>query len=208
MYALLHNNQIKVGPRQYSYAFFKQYLTEQNIQTDIPFEYNKLDSITITKDITIIKVIEPLIPSHNSLTEQLAGPFYDLTVEPITGIYNVVDRELTAAKNDLISRVAVKRYEKETAGTTITVQNKELKVDTARDARHIWFQSLMLLPNGSTQKFKFDGGIWLELTKADIEMIVASIVGHVQGAFDWEAAKVIEIEGTTDKAGLESIVVE
>ena len=133
--------------------------------------------------------------------------YYDTSVEPITGYYEVADRDLTAAKNDLKAKAADERYRKECSGVKVTIQGTEVLIDTNRDARHIWFQSLMLLPAGVSQKFKFDREIWLNLTKDDISAVVAAIVAHVQGAFDWESAKIVEIDSAVDKVALEAVVI-
>ena len=206
MYALLDKSQIKVGPRNYTYSFFKEYLDNNNIIFDLPFDFADT-SLIINDDIKIVRVQDPIMPVHNSLTEQLAGPYYDISVEPITGYYTVADRDLTAAKNDLKAKAADERYRKECSGVKVTIQGTEVLIDTNRDARHIWFQSLMLLPAGVSQKFKFDREIWLNLTKEDISTVVSAMVAHVQGAFDWESAKIVEIDGAVDKVALEAVVI-
>ena len=206
MYALLDKSQIKVGPRQYAVSFFKEYLDKNNVAFDLPFDFSD-ESIVISDDIKIVRVQDPTTPSYNSVTEQLAGPYYDTSVEPITGYYEVADRDLTAAKNDLKAKAAEERYRKECSGVKVTIQGTEVLIDTNRDARHIWFQSLMLLPAGVSQKFKFDREIWLNLTKDDISTVVTAIVAHVQDAFDWESAKIVEIDSAVDKVALEAVVI-
>lgn len=206
MYALIHNNQIKVGPRQYHYTFFSDYLKSQGIESDLPLTYNSSDTIVFSETAKLVFVEEPTIPSYNSLTEQLAGPYYNIDVEPIAGYYDVVDRAIDAAKNELKSKLAGNRYTYEIAGTKVTIQGQKVSVDTDREGRNIWMQSFMLLPEGSVQKFKFPSEqIWIDMTKSDIQIVVQAIMAHVQLAFDWESSKVIEIESASDKATIESI---
>jgi hypothetical protein len=205
MYALIDKNEIKVGPREYSIAFFRDYLQTQNVEYSLPYEYSSQDAMIINDDIKIVKVAGPVIPDHNSITEQLAGPYWDITNDPITGHYEVADRDIIAIKNDLIARVADKRYTKEISGCKVTIQNTEVSVSTDRNDRNIWIQAATVMGDGVARKFKFDNGIWLELILADIQTIIGAIATHVQSAFEWEASKVTEIESANDKIALATI---
>jgi hypothetical protein len=57
-----------------------------------------------------------------------------------------------------------------------------------------------------TVNWKFPEG-WLTLTKADLGAAVTAGVAHIQSSFDWEKAKVEEIEAATDAATLDVIVI-
>jgi hypothetical protein len=207
-YALLRNNQIVVGPRDYRVSFFNQYLTENGVQSELPSVYSGTDPITINGTYQIVPVMDAIIPQYSTLTEQLVGPLWDTSVIPITGAYTVTDRDLTAAKNDLKERLANFRYKKETAGTTVNIQGQSVFVSTDRgDDRNIWFQSSVLLPAGSTQMFKFPGDVWINLTKSDIDMVVSAITTTVQAAFNWENVQAIDIDAAQDKSALETILV-
>lgn len=207
MYALLDNGQIKVGPREYHRGMFNLYLNEVGVESNLPPSYYEQDTIQVSESIKLV-FVEPLaIPEHNALTQQLSGPFFNASVEPITGYYDVEDKPLWAAQQSLKDVVADNRYQKEIAGTKVTLQGQEVSIGTNRgDDRNIWFQSFVLLAEGSTQKFKFPSeGIWLELSKAEIGQVVQAIVQFVQAAFDWEASVVAQIEATTTKEELEAI---
>nr|QMP83623.1 MAG: hypothetical protein [Caudoviricetes sp.] len=206
-YALLNNDQIKVGPREYNVTFFRAYLEDNNISTNsVPVTYTGSDPIIITDSISIVPVSDPIIPEYNPYTEQLAGPYWDATAIPITGYYEVSDVAIDSAKNIMKSELASNRYNQEVSVLKTTVQGTDVSIPTNRGYdRDIWFQMLALLPEGSVQKFKFDGGIWLDLTKTDIQTIVSEMVLHVQTAFDWEAGKVVDIDAATSKSELEAI---
>lgn len=206
-YALVHNNQIKVGPRDYHKAFFEDYLREINNDQYLPMVYESSEVIHIADKLDILPVSEPVIPAHNTLTEQLAGPYYDITTTIIHPSYEIAPVPLDAVKNTLKAKLAENRYNLEVSGTKTTIQSKELTLDTGRgDDRNIWFQALFLLPEGSTQNFKFPKEqVWLELSKAEIQQIVTAIMTHVQMAFEWEATKIAEIDAATTKEELEAI---
>jgi hypothetical protein len=205
MYALIHKNEIKVGPRDYHVAFFNKFFEDNSIAHQAPNYYDSRESIIFDDDSKIVWVNDAVMPSYNPITEQLSGPYWDVSSEPVSGYYEVVDRSLDSGKSDLKSMVASARYTQEVSGVKVMIQGTELLIDTSRDSRDIWFQSLVLLPDNATQEFKFSSDQWLVLSKTDIQMIVNSIVSHVQSAFSWESAKIIEINSANDKLQLQNI---
>ena len=50
--------------------------------------------------------------------------------------------------------------------------------------------------DNDTVQWKFPEA-WLNLTKQELGLIVATGAGHVQGSFDWEVSKVAEIDNCT-----------
>jgi frataxin-like iron-binding protein CyaY len=205
MYALIHKNEIKVGPRDYHVAFFNKFFEDNSLAHQAPNYYDSRESIIFDDDSKIVWVNDAIIPSYNPITEQLAGPFWDSSSEPVSGYYEVADRSLDSAKNDLKASLANNRYNLEVSGVKVTIQGTELLIDTSRDNRNIWFQSLVLLPDNSTQEFKFSADQWLVLSKTDIQTIVNAIVSHVQSAFVWESSKIVEINSANDKLQLQNI---
>ncbi len=53
--------------------------------------------------------------------------------------------------------------------------------------------------SGGPYNFKFDDGTWLEITKENLEYIISQIDLKVQEAFDWERAKLAEIDACETK---------
>lgn len=205
-YALLDNNQIKVGPRDYNRGFWDRYLEEVGVESNLPWTYNEQEVITVNDNIKIVPVAEPVTPSYSSRTEQLAGPYWDVTQVPITGYYDVADQPLDSAKNSLKAEVAVNRYNQEIKGLKLTVQDTEVFIATGRGQdRDIWLQSYVLMNDTDTIKYKFSTDVWKTLTKTEVKTIVDVIKTHVQDAFAWEASKILEIGGAVDKSALEAI---
>ena len=204
-YALVDNDSIKVGPRTYHPAFFKKYLDRQNIVFELPDRYDSVDTIQISDTVKIVKVMDPDIPEYDSLTEQLAGPYWDVLVEPITGTYSVADQTIESMRSNAKEIVASNRYNNEIAGVDVDINGTTVHVSTARDDRHIWIQAMLLMDDVTPQAFKFDNNIWLNLLKADIQTIINAIMAKVQSAFDWESGKVAEIDAATTKAEIQAI---
>lgn len=148
----------------------------------------------------VAPVVEPEIvkPEYDPLMQQLVGPD--------EGIYTIVDRDLEDIKADVKEMIAAARHTKETGMVDIVIQGQDLQVSAARDDRNIWFQSSVLLPEGSTQKFKFSSDIWLDLSKIEIEAVVQAIMFHVQSSFAWEFNKLSALDAVTDSAGIQDLI--
>ena len=151
MYALTQNNQIKVGPREYYWSAFRNFLEQEGISTDnLPLNYSGTDPIILNETTRIVPVVIEAQPAYNQYTEQLAGPTYTITDTLVTGAYTVADREITAAKNSMKSTLAANRYVEENTSITLTVQATEVTVSTTRGFdRDIWFQICLLYTSPS-----------------------------------------------------------
>jgi hypothetical protein len=155
----------------------------------------------INDEFSIIPV-EESFPSHNTKIEQLAGPFYTFTDTLATASYTVVPKSIESVKSELKTIVASNRYGKEVAGTKVTIQGKEVSVSTTRGDRDIFLQALQLGADG--KNWKFDEGFFV-LSIVELQSIVGAIVGAVQGAFDWEASKISEIDSAESLEVLDAI---
>jgi hypothetical protein len=82
-------------------------------------------------------------------------------------------------------QAADERWIKETAGTTTTIQDTVVTVDTARGSRDIFVQKYLLMLDSDVVTWKFPE-TWLSLTKTDLGQVVAAGASHVQSAFAWE----------------------
>jgi len=206
-YALIDNNIIKVGPRDWHQRFFLDYLNEQNINFYLPPKYESTESIQITDTVYVVPVEEPIYPEMLPYTEQLAGPYWNVNSTLITGYYGVTDVPIDSAKNSLKEYAAAVRYSVENSIIKITLHETEVTIPTARgEDRDIWFQSLVLLPDTMSQKYKFSAeDKWLTLTKSDIQTIVTAIMMHVQQCFDWEFNIVDRLNLASTKEELNSI---
>lgn len=200
-YAIVHNNQIKVGPRDYHIGFFNDYLQLNNVSYNFPFDA-PIEAVAINDEISLVPVQDPEIPNHNPITEQLAGPIYDVSATLITGTYNVVDIPIDVARSKMKEILASIRYFKENTVIEITVQDTLVKVDTSRGStRDFWTTTYLLMGENDTKLVKFINGVWLTLTKADINTILSEINNTVQNAFAWENEQITLAE-SNDKDAL------
>ena len=108
--------------------------------------------------------------------------------------------------NFLTSLDYVERYNKEVSGTTVTIQGTVIALSTARDGRDSFAQKYVLMADSDSIRWKFAEG-WFTLSKTEVASIANAINSHVQSAFDWESAKVDEIESKTTAEELDAVVI-
>jgi hypothetical protein len=206
MYGLIHNNKIQVGPREWSYWFFKKYLNDNNLTySQAQLSISDPGESVIGDGWKILKTSID-VPSYNSLFEQLEGPFWTINANDITGYYNVIDVSVASAKNNMKSIVAANRYIVEIGGVDYTLaDNTVVNLYTNREDRNAYLDAMLIIQPEDTITFKFKKGIFKPLTKADLQGIVGVGSFHIASVFNWEATKVGEIETTQTIAALKLI---
>lgn len=205
MYGLIHNNKIRVGPRNWSYTFFKNYLEKNNLDySNVPF--NEPENSIIENDFKILKVSELIIPTYNSLFEQLAGPYWTIDENNITGYYDVVDSDINLIKNHMKEIIAANRYEVEIDGIDFTFSdNTVVGIYTSRDDRSVYLDALLVMSDTDTIDFKFKNNKFKTVTKSDLQSIVGIGSMHIKNVFGWESEKCNDIDSASDISALKLI---
>jgi hypothetical protein len=193
MYNLISNNRVILGPITYSKFRFEDELKALNIQQELPYQTE--DAIIINETTGIYPTLPTIMPDHNGVFEQLVGPSFEIIDNKVQYTYTKTDRPVEHIKTDLKATVAANRWKYETSGVTVSIQGNDVWVPTAKGDRDIFLQSMQL--GIDNVNWKFDN-LWLTITNADLQAIVAAMLAKIQACFDWEAAKVTEIENATD----------
>ena len=199
MYALIHNDKIQVGPRTWSYSFFKSYLEEEGLDYSALTRTAPEDNKIITDDWKIIPVTQIIEPGYDSPFEQLAGPYWDIQEEFITGTYDVVPNSLGMAQGIQKDKVTTTRYQIEIGGCPFTfADGTEVNLYTTREDRSVYIEALQILPDDESILFKFAGSIFKLVSKEELNNIVMTGAAHIQAAFVWESEKHTEIDACVD----------
>lgn len=200
----MENGFVINGPRDWNWRSFENTLRDDlEIEYKLPLSKNDKAPIQINESVSI-HWCELEYPEHNSKIEYLHGPFWTVVDGIAMGTYQVIARDLGLVKADLKEKVAANRWRKEVAGTTATIQNIVVTVDTNRGDRDIFVQKYLLMSENETVEWKFPEG-WLTLTKADLGIAVQAGATHVQAQFVWEAGKVQEIDLCTTAVELDAV---
>ena len=105
-----------------------------------------------------------------------------------------LDAEMAARKQQLAQRIASRRWQAETAGTTVS----GMPLDTDRDSQALITGAAlaaMLDPEYSIQ-WKTQGG-FVELDAQQIIAVASAVRAHVQACFDREAELLAELDAGT-----------
>lgn len=206
MYVLVHKERVLVGPRDWNRPMFEGALEKLKIQVLLPRRDPQELPFIINED-TYITNAAIVIPPHNEKIETYHGPYWNFENKDLAvGTYEIKERPLGSIREILFKQAADERYRKEVSGAKLTVQGLEVSLDTSRDGRNIFLQKYTLMSDTDTVNWKFPEG-WLTLTKAELGSIVVAGATHIQSAFDWEKAKVEEIEAADTAALLDAIII-
>lgn len=207
MFALVQNNTIVVGPREWSYWVFKDYL-EQNLLNSSQLPITFTDPV-ITEEWKLLPITELVEPQHDSLFQQYAGPYWTIYDTYITGYYNVIDSSIDLIKSHLKNKIASNRYDLEVQGFNYTFpDNVVVGVYTSREDRSVYLDALIVMGDNDTIDFKFQNSIFKSVTKAQLQSIVGLGSQHIKNAFAWESSKILEIDNAATIDDLKLITVE
>lgn len=203
MYVLVHQGRVLVGPMAWNRAMFDgnleklkiNFLLPRSEPTNLPLQINES---------TVIKRVEFNYPEYNKKTHYLEGPYWNHEGEVSIAFYEVKPQPVEAVKARLKEVVAENRWKKEVAGTQVTVQGKQVTVDTSRGNRDVFVQKYLLMPEDGVVGWKFPEG-WFTLSKPDLGAVVQAGAAHVESAFAWEAQKVTLIDYCNTLAELDAI---
>jgi len=204
MWALISNQILEVGPRDWNRWVFQGWIQENlNTLISLPQLPASDDVIVVNSFTSIVPVVWDPDPVYNSRIQQLSGPILTVNTDSITGSYSVSDQPIAQVQNTMLGQLALNRYNQEVSGCTVTLQGLTLPVSTDRVTRQIWFNAIQ--QNIASQTWKFDNTTWLTLSLAEMQSVADAMTAHVQAAFDWEKSLHDQITSATDLATLANL---
>lgn len=203
-YLITKNSQILLGPVAWNPGYFSNMLKLRDIVADFPLI--EPNGYLETNGLQIYPVMEMLEPAHNSLYEELAGPYWEFKSNSVSGFYKVRTRPIHTTKRALYEKVASVRYTKEVQGVKVTVAGIDVTCDTSREGK-LPFITAYMTTSTDTISWKFPEAI-LDITRTDLENIVTAISQHVQTQFNWEKTILEQIDAATTVEELRSISME
>ena len=205
MYALINGQELLLGPVAFNYRMINSVLEEE---LEVEFRVTSQDyqnvPISITEDIKILPARND-IPEYDPRFQSVAQTSHTITDTEVVFGYGVSDKPLEQVKDEYKAGVAPERWNKENTTVTVTINGKEITVSTSRDNR-LSIVSKLLSGDGP-YNFKFNDGVWEEISKTDLQTILTEIDNVVQAAFDWELAKLAEIDASVDGEAVYAVVI-
>lgn len=205
MYAVIYDNRVLVGPMNWNRGMFQGALERKGIQYPLPRTAPDNLPLTINEHAKIMRVDE-IRPAMNPLVEFYYGPLWDITEETAIANYEVHDSPIESMRYNLKQVAAQERYKREVLGTTTTIQDQTITIDTNRGARDIFVQKYLLMSDSDLVNWKFPEG-WLTLTKQDLGLAVQASAQYIQSCFDWELNIAEQIDLAQTKQDLLAIII-
>jgi hypothetical protein len=205
MYALVNGQELLLGPIAFNYRMINSVLEEE---LEVNFRVTSQDylnvPITFTEDIKILPARNE-VPEHDPRFQSVSQTSHEITDNEVVFYYGISDKPLEQIKGEYKARVAPERWNKENITVTVTINSKEITVSTSRDNRLSLVSKL--LSGDGPYNFKFNDGVWAEISKTDLQTILTAIDTVVQAAFDWELAKLAEIDACEDGEAVYAVVI-
>ena len=194
--ALIHNNSLILGPMGYNVRMINSELEELEVEETItPSSYTDLP-IHFSDGLTHLLPLEKDVPAHDPKYHNVGNFSWEIIQEDdvptkVLLTYPITDKTLEEVKELRKQEVSPYRREKENTTITVLINNTEVEVSTSREERILLASKLAASPG--PHNFKFSN-TWLEITTEELKYILSEIDIKVQEAFDWELAKLQEID--------------
>lgn len=186
-------------------AMFDGALHKLGIQITLPRTAPADLPMTIDGDTRLAEAVYEY-PEYNTLTEYLHGPFWNFDAPVAVGTFQVMPIQIEFIKGTLHAQAAEERYRREAAGTTHVLQGQTVTLDTSRGGRDIFAQAYLLMADSDVKNWKFPEG-WFTITRSELGSVVQAGSTYIQSCFDWERAKVEEIDACDTAAELSAVVI-
>jgi hypothetical protein len=194
--ALIHNNSLELGPFGLNVRYINQELEELEVEERVsPQSFSQLP-IHFSDGLTHLLPSERVIPENDPKYHNVGNFTWEIITEndvpaKVVFTHEVADKTLEEVKALRKQEVSPARKQKENTITTLTVNNIAVEVSTSREERLMLASKLSASPGPHNFKFK---NTWLEITAEELQYIVSEVDKVVQEAFDWELAKLQEID--------------
>jgi len=203
MYAIVYHHdydEVLLGPIDWKPRYIASIIQQDLDLTDMP-NISVADEGRVPYEITN-KVwayrVDQSFPEANHKLQKFEGPFWVFENQVALQTHTVVDKSVDEVKGELRPQAAARRYQLENEGVDVLIQDKVVRVSTARQDRSIYTTAV-------PGPWKFSNGEWLTLSQEDLNTIISAVQTKVAGAFEWEQTKLTEINACTTLAELDAI---
>jgi len=208
MYVLVYQDHVINGPRPWNYQSFENTLKEDlEIDYKLPVRYNQPDIIIVNDDTKIYPAAYVDQHYNTKIQRPVDGPWWDFTTGIALGSFTIGYKSLDQIKDELKATLKELRYNKEIAGTTTTIRNQTIKLNTSREVRNTLLQKYIVASITDTVNWKF-GDTFITLNREELKTVISAIDVYVQSTFDWEFNLVAQIDSCTTPEQLDNIKLE
>jgi hypothetical protein len=192
MFALVNGQELLLGPIAFNYRMINSVL-EEELEVDFRVTSQDYQNVPIyfTEDIKILPARND-IPEFDPRFQTVSQTSRTITDDEVVFTYTISDKTLEQIKGEYKAGVKPERQRKENTSIEVTINNSTITVSTDRENRLALIAKYVAGPG--LHNFKFDNGTWLEITTEDLQTIIQAVDTKVQETYDWELAKLQEID--------------
>lgn len=207
--ALIHNNQLILGPMPFNMRMINSELSDLELSDTVgPQSYNNLP-IHFSDGVTHLVAIEKIIPQVDFKYYNLGNfswEIVEINNEPqqVNFIYPVIEKTVEDVRNERKKEAALIRKQKENTEITLTINNISINVNTSREERQLLTSKLSSSSGNCNYKFN---NVWVEVSSQDIQYVLNEIDIVVQEAYDWEYSKNLELDACQTVEEVYSIII-
>jgi hypothetical protein len=197
MYALVNGQELLLGPITFNYRMINSVL-EDELEVDYRVTSQDYQSVPIifNEEIKILPARNE-IPEFDPRFQTVSQTSHTIADDEVVFVYTVSDKPLEQIKDEYKAGVKPERQRRESTRVEVTINNSTITVATDRENRLALTSKYIAGPG--PHNFKFDNGTWLEITTEDLQTIIQAVDSKVQEAYDWELAKLQEIDACETK---------
>jgi hypothetical protein len=205
MFALVNGQELILGPIKFNIRMINYELNELGLNRRvITSDYTQVP-IHFTDNIHLL-LARNEIPEYNHKFETISQHSHTITETEVIFTYIKTEKSLEQIKAERKTEVAPIRKLKESKNIEVYINGVPVQVSIDRNNRLALI--VKMLSNEGTYKFKFNSDTWVDITKNDLQYIIAQIDTSVQEAFDWEYNKLQEIDACETKEAVYEVVIE
>jgi hypothetical protein len=197
MYALVNGQELLLGPIAFNYRMINSVLEEElEVEYRVTSQDYQNVPLNFTEDIKILPATND-IPEFDPRFQTVSQTSHTIADDEVVFVYTVEDKTLEQIKEEYKAGVKPERQRRENTSIEVTINNSAITVSTDRENRLALIAKYIAGPG--LHNFKFDNGTWLEITTEDLQTIIQAVDLKVQEAYDWELAKLQEIDACETK---------
>lgn len=196
-FSLIHDNSLILGPMGYNYRMINFDLEDLEVEERVGSQsYNEIP-IHFSDGLTHLLPIEKDIPEHDARYSNVGNFTWEIVRDEddvptkVLFTYPIADKTLEEVKQIRKQEVSPVRKAKENTIINLNINGTEVQVPTTREERVILSSKLAV--SSATYNYKFLN-TWLEVTSENLQTVIDEIDAVVQTAYDWELAKLQEID--------------
>jgi len=205
MYSLINGQELLLGPIAFNYRMINSVL-EEDLEVD--FRVTSQDYLNVpivfTEDIKILPARNE-IPEYDSRFQSISQTSHTITDNEVVFSYSVIGKTLDQIKAEYKVAVKPERQRRENTNVEVVINGSTITLSTSRENRLAL--TAKYVASSASHNFKFDNETWLEITTEDLQTIIQAIDVKVQEAFDWELAKLAEIDACVDGEAVYAVVI-